>query len=164
MRHWWLVICLMISVSGRAEDWNIRTVFQHMPDSLIPCLSENNRLDMIDFNDSKMKAEVTNILHGSSEMLALTEDSLSIRVSDALLVNMLLLVPINMVDSCRQVICMVQTFGTDSVSLDSKIDYYTPQWQKLDIIPQLSPADKRRVDALDVQTILKWEESYLKKD
>ena len=74
-----------------AQDLMIRDVFKQMPASLLPTLSENNRLDMLDFMDSKMKAEVTNRLGGKSEMTLLTDTTLSIRMSEALKVDMLLL-------------------------------------------------------------------------
>jgi hypothetical protein len=63
-------------------------VFKAMPDSLTPYLSTNNRLDMLDFMEAKMKAAVTNQLDGESEMLFLSDDSLSIKMSDALLVEL----------------------------------------------------------------------------
>ena len=43
-----------------AQDLKMRDVFNHMPDSLMPYLSHNNRLDFIDFIDSNMKSEVRN--------------------------------------------------------------------------------------------------------
>ena len=39
-----------------AQDLMIRDVFKQMPDSLMPYLSQNNRLDFIDFLDANMKA------------------------------------------------------------------------------------------------------------
>ena len=82
MRKLFVFLLLSIAVSGMAET--IRDVFKAMPDSLMPYLTTNNRLDMIDFMDAKMKAEVTNKLDGESEMLFLSDDSLSIKMSDAL--------------------------------------------------------------------------------
>ena len=161
---WLTVLFLILTVSGRAEDVRMKDIFRLMPDSLLPTLSVNNRLDMIDFIDSQMKAEVTNLLGGKSEMTALSDYSLTIRLSDALTVQMLLLKPLEMVDSCSQVVCMLQRFGTDSLSLDTKIDFYTPQWQKLDVHPILSESDAHRVSALDTKTILNFMDAILKKD
>ena len=62
----------------------IRDVFKVMPDSLTPYLTANNRLDMMDFMDAKRKAIVTNQLDGDTEMLFLSDDSLAVRMSDAL--------------------------------------------------------------------------------
>lgn len=164
MRNIFLSLLLALSISGMAEDVQIRDVFRQMPDSILPTLSVNNRLDMIDFMDSHMKAEVTNLLEGKSEMTALGEDRLTIRVSDALNISILLLNTTEMIDSCNQVVCLVQTYGTDSLCLNSKIEFYTIQWQKLSHTPQLSETDKHRVSSLDKKTILNYMDAILKKD
>ena len=100
-----------------AQDLMIRDVFKQMPASLLPTLSENNLLDMLDFRDSKMKAEVTNRLGGKSEMTLLTDTTLSIRMSEALKVDMLLLKSGSSESSNNEIICMIETFGRDSLSL-----------------------------------------------
>ena len=165
MRRILIAVLLAVALQGGAQEAPaLRDLFCQMPDSLMPYLSQNNRLDFIDFIDSNMKAEVKNSLDGTSEMTALTADSLSIRMSEALRVDMLLLTPAQAVDSCRQVICLVQTFGTDSISLESQVDFYTPEWRKIGIVPIFSPSDQKRIDALKVQTILKRDEEILKKN
>ena len=95
-------IFFLLSIQSRAGETidslvspalSIREVFKNMPYSLMPELSENNRLDMIDFIDSSLKAEVENRFGGKSEMLALTDDSISIRISNALRMTILLIEP-----------------------------------------------------------------------
>ena len=164
MRNIFLSLLLALSISGMAENVQIRDVFRQMPDSILPTLSVNNRLDMIDFMDSHMKAEVTNLLEGKSEMTALGEDSITIRVSDALNISILLLNTTELIDESNQVVCLVQTYGTDFLSLNSKIEFYTIQWQKLSHMPQLSETDKLRISSLDKKTILNFMDVILKKD
>lgn len=77
---------LLFSVSASAQT--VREAFKAMPDSLVPYLTANNRLDLMDFMDAKMKAVVTNLLDGQTEMTFLSDDSLSIRMSDALTIEM----------------------------------------------------------------------------
>ena len=153
-----LVVLLLMLLATSAKAQHLADLFRQIPDSITPYLSQNNRLDFIDFMESGMKAEVRNRLGGTSEMTALTSDSLSIRMSEALRVDMLLLTPLEPVDSCSQVVCVISTYGTDSLSLQSRVAYYTTLWTPLSIIPRLSPADERRVQALEVQTILKRDE------
>ena len=164
MRNIFLSLLLALSISGMAENVQIRDVFRQMPDSILPTLSVNNRLDMIDFMDSHMKAEVTNLLEGKSEMTALGEDSITIRVSDALNISILLLNTTELIDDSNQVVCLVQTYGTDSLSLNSKIEFFTIQWKKLSDTPQLSETDKQRILSLDKKTILNYMDAILKKD
>lgn len=81
-----LVACHVLSVTCHAQT--MREAFTVMPDSLMPYLTKNNRLDMIDFMDAKMKAAVTNMLGGETVMTFLSDDSLAVRMSDALTLEM----------------------------------------------------------------------------
>ena len=147
-----------------AQDLMIRDVFKQMPASLLPTLSENNRLDMLDFMDSKMKAEVTNRLGGKSEMTLLTDSTLAIRMSTALQVELLLLMPADTDDNNSQVICLIETFGRDSLSLDSQVRFFTLSWERLNDPPQLSASDMNTISFKKMQTILKRDEEILKKN
>lgn len=83
-----LLIACHLSVLTTSAQTTIRDAFKAMPDSLMPYLTANNRLDLMDFMDAKMKAVVTNLLDGQTEMTFLSDDSLSIRMSEALTIEM----------------------------------------------------------------------------
>ena len=136
-----------------AQSVTLRDVFKQMPDSLMPYLSQNNRLDFIDFLDSGMKAEVKNKLGGTSQMLSLGQDSLTIRMNPSLRTDLLLL------DST---VVMVETFTVDSVYGQSRVHYFTTAWQPV-ASPQLSEAQKKRISRLEMQNILKRDEELLNK-
>ena len=142
----------------------ISDLFREMPDSILPVLSENNRLDMIDFMASGMKAEVSNRLGGKSEMTLLADDSLRVKVSDALTVTLLLITPLDSIENGNKIICFIRTYGTDESMLQSVTSFYTPQWIQMNQTPPLNDEDTRRIQALDMQTILNWERDILKKD
>ncbi len=142
----------------------ISDLFREMPDSLLPVLSENNRLDMIDFMASGMKAEVTNRLGGRSEMILLTDDSLRIKVSDAQTVTLLLISPLDSIESDHKIICQICTYGTNESMLQSVTSFYTTQWNKINQIPPLNEEDNKQIHSLNLQTILNWEQDILKKD
>lgn len=146
------------------EDQLLRQCFKTIPDSLLPTLSHNNKLDMLDFMDSKMKAEVDNLLGGKSEMTLLTADSITVQVSEALKVSLLMLTPTEPIDSCKHVIALVRTYGADPKQQESTVAYYRPGWQRLSAEPKLSAKDRQRIDLLNVQTIAKWISKILKKD
>ena len=140
--------------------------FRHIPDEVLPTLSEVNRLDMLDFMESNMKAEVTNMLGGKSEMTLLTDTTLSIRMSNALQVDMLLFLDATIgTDSDEsEVVCVIETFGTDSLSRESRVRYYTASWELLDQPPQLSVSEQNTISSKIVQTILKRDDEILKKN
>lgn len=157
----WLMVALIATIIGQASAQEIRDVFKQMPDSLMPYLSANNRLDFIDFLDSGMKAEVTNKTGGTSEMTALTDDSLSIRMSDALRVDILLMTLDKPVDSISQVIVFVETFLADSIYGESVCKTFSIDWQPITKPIPFNDMQKKRLEQLNLQNILKWSEDKL---
>jgi len=117
------------SIENQAKPLNgiqtMRAVFSNMPDSIIPVLTKNNRLDCIDFFDSHMKAVVKNRFSQESEMETLTKDYLSFKTSTSGSFEMKLL-PVN--DS-TQIFCLVKHFY--GPACDSEISFYNFSWQKL---------------------------------
>ena len=153
------------SVSVVFDATTMDYCFRHIPDDVLPTLSENNRLDMLDFMESKMKAEVTNRLGGKSEMTLLTDTTLTIRMSEALKVDMLLLNRMGPYDTeNHEAICLIETFGRDSLSLESTVRFYTTSWHPLSQSPQLSVSDQNTILSKKVLTILKRDEEILKKN
>lgn len=111
-------------LSGEART-PIRQWFAVMPDSVMPLLTKNNRLDFIDFIDCQMEAVVTNRLDGKSRMDTLTDDYLSMRYTSSCDVEMKLL-PVN--DS-TEVLCVVTTMK--AMICDSRIEFYDTSWNPL---------------------------------
>ena len=97
-----------------------------MPDSVMPLLSKNNRLDFIDFIDGGMEAVVTNRLDGKSRMTMLSEDFASIEYTRSSVVTMKLLPLTDTTD----VLCMVTTM--QGGVKDSRITFYDERWEELD--------------------------------
>ena len=86
-----LLFCSQLSLQAQTDSLNIREVFKLMPDSLLPYLTQNNRLDMIDFMEAKMKAAVDNQLGGESEMTYLSDDSLCIKMNESMTLELKML-------------------------------------------------------------------------
>lgn len=118
-------------------------LFKAMPDSLLPYLTTNNRLDMLDFMEAKMKAEVTNLLDGKSEMTALTHDSLSIRMNGVLRIDMKIVRVAEPVDSSTQVIRVVRTYTLNENQTERIADVYSSVWRKLSSAVEQSSLLKR---------------------
>lgn len=119
-------LCTLCEAQTKMKD-----VFLQMPDSLLPYLTENNRLDFIDFLESGMNAIVTNELGGKSEMYKLEDDYLSLNLNPSTFVTMHLMPVDELVDSCNQVICAIITFGHDI--RESKVLVYSINWRPLDV-------------------------------
>ena len=137
MRRVIVAALLALSASQMSgQRLEIRDVFKQMPDSLMPYLSQNNRLDFIDFLDANMKAEVKNRLGGTSS---------------------------TPVDSVSDVIAMIETFLADSIHGQSHVSYFTTEWKKLSTAPPLSDIQQKRIQACVLQTILKKDEEIVNK-
>ena len=128
MRKITLLFCLLLAFELSAQT-AIRDLLKSMPDSVIPYLTENNRLDMIDFMESNMDAVVTNSLGGKSQLLKLTDQYASIKLSEASSVAMRLLDVSTPVDSLPQILCLIRTYGTDI--RESSVAFYSLAWRPL---------------------------------
>ena len=160
----WLSACLFLCITSvcSAQELALRDVFRQMPDSLLPTLTQNNRLDFLDFLDAGMKAEVKNRLGGTSVMTVLTSDSLSLQVSASLRVDMLLLPLAEPLDSVNQIVVVGETYLADSVYGETTVRYFTIDWKPLSV-PPLSENQQKRIEEFRLQTILKWSDELLNK-
>lgn len=137
-----LLICSSLPLLAQ-DVLPMADVFKAMPDSLLPYLSKNNRLDMIDFMEAHMKAEVTNLMEGSSEMTALSADSLSLRMSDVLTVGMSLSKVEEPIDSSRYVVLVRRTYSLNENQAETIVDTYSSAWRHLQQVTERSSLLKR---------------------
>lgn len=165
MKTVYLLLSLLFVGKVSAQQLTMRQVFRAMPDSIVPYLNENNRLDFIDFMDSNMKAEVNNELEGKSLMTALGDDSLTIRLNDACTVKMLLLPTLEPVDSSRHVIVLVRSLSLEDQVVENDVAYYTVRWRQLKTLPAMSADDKKRVTKIvEPSNILNFFKGKLNKE
>lgn len=137
------------SFACHAQNPSMAALFRQMPDSVLPYLSKNNRLDMLDFQEAQMKAEVTNLFDGKSEMTALTNDSLSIRMSEVLQVSMKLEEVQEPVDSALYVIHLWRDYQINENQTVRIADVYSPVWRKLSSHEEHSTLLKRDEDVFE---------------
>lgn len=119
------LLLLMAGTLAQART-PIRQWWVAMPDSVMPLLTKNNRLDFIDFLDSKMEAVVTNRLDGKSQMNVLTDDYLHISYTRTCDVAMKLLPVADTVD----VLCMVTT--VKAAADDSHVAFFDESWNPIE--------------------------------
>ena len=60
---------LLLSVAWASAQADINAVFVSMPDSLLPLLTRNDRLDLLDYHKAGMEARVTNLMGGTTTLL-----------------------------------------------------------------------------------------------
>lgn len=122
-----VLISLLSFCMSAVHAIDVRDMFVAMPDSVLPLLSGINRLDMLDFYDSGMKAAVRNRLDGESELTYISPKSMKIRYTGSSEVVIRLFYYKDSVP----VICLARTYESNGL-YDSRIDFYDSKWQELD--------------------------------
>lgn len=117
-----------------SQAQTISEVFKAMSDSLTPYLTTNNRLDLLDFMEAKMKAVVNNELGGETEMTFLSDDSLCVKMNDALTFELKLekSVSTQVLDSADSadsiVICLKKTYKTSGHQKEVITQRFSSSW------------------------------------
>ena len=121
-----LVTLLYAEARTPMRDW-----LSSIPDSVMPLLVKNRRLDLIDFYDARMEAVVTNLLEGKSRLETLTEDFAKIDYTKSSDVSLKLLA----VNDTTDILCMVTTIkGKEKTTVDdSRISFFDEQWIPLKV-------------------------------
>ncbi len=146
MKKLFIALSLMLA-NGAFAQTTMSEALKSMPDSLMPYLTHNNRLDCIDFCEANMKAEVRNVFEGKSELLQLTSNYALFRLNDASSVELVLLNT-----DAQQFICMIQTYGTDL--RESVISFYTTSWQQLPTEQFLSTSAEQYAAQFDAEQMM----------
>ena len=60
---------LLLSAAWASAQTNINAVFVYVPDSLLPLLTRNDRLDLLDYHKAGMEARVTILMGGTTTLL-----------------------------------------------------------------------------------------------
>lgn len=120
-------ILLFIAIMNNLSAKSMKDLWLTMPDSIIPYLSINERLQLIDYNNLYVKATITNKLHGGCRMDILTSNYMHVHLTPSSSIEMRLL-PYAKSDS---ILCMVKTYGEESK--ESQIFFYDQNWDLLPI-------------------------------
>ena len=87
------ILCLIACLTNAGEAKTIRDLFASEPHNIFMLLSTRTRLAMLDYYDSGQKVAASNRLSGndtSSQLIDVTENSISLQLTDATRIDMLL--------------------------------------------------------------------------
>ncbi len=107
----------------------MRDVFAQLPDSVLPYMTRNNRLDCIDFIENGIEARVKNRFSEHVTLDSLTEDFLRLHTSTSSYVEMKL-VP----HAGDTAICVNRTYMGSTA--DSEVRLYTKEWKFKQCLPR----------------------------
>lgn len=136
------ILCAIASAmpAQTAEVPTMAEVLKAMPDSLLPYLTHNDKLDMIDYLDAKMRAEVTNKMGGKSTLDSISNDYLHMTLNEAVTIEMGIAPTGQMTaDSCRHAVCVITTYGNPA--MESTLKFYTTRWNEWQPSRPIVPSD-----------------------
>lgn len=125
------LLCLFVFLSNiNSQNMHMTELFKQMPDSLMPYLTTNNKLDMLDFIDAGMEAKVNNKFDGESILCELDSTYLRLKLNTSVEVEMKLLSSSNILnDSTKHLICLVTTYG--DLKKESVLKLFTSKWNSI---------------------------------
>lgn len=115
------LLCAVLPAGGRT----LKDLFKEMPDSLLPVLTRENRLDCVDFIESGMKANVKNRFGELSSLQTLTATYAKLSLSPSSQVEMAMLEK-----GSDTLVCMVRTWLLPLQQ--SEVSFYTADWRPLE--------------------------------
>ena len=121
MKYRIYIIIALLCLTTAANAQTIKELFTTLPDTILPSLSKNDRLDMVDLIENNMENEVTNRLRGKSRLTMLTDNLAKIQLSELAEVQ---LCKLPTPDS--YLICVIHSVKTDA--WDSTTKFYHPDW------------------------------------
>ena len=72
---------LLLSAAWASAQTDINNVFVYMPDSLLPLLTRNDRLDLLDYHKAGMEARVTNLMGGTTTLLERNDTTICLQLT-----------------------------------------------------------------------------------
>jgi hypothetical protein len=128
-----LFISLFIYSGQTVSAQDIATIFADMPDQYLPQLDVAWRKDLVDLYKSGKEAKLQNLMAGYSTLVRLEPDYLLLQQSEKSTLEMKMLPLINN----TYLLCVVTT--VDGPVSDSRIDFFTTDWEPLDKAELLTP-------------------------
>ena len=141
-----LFIALVTFFANISQAKDIREIWLSMPDSVITYLNKNKRIEMVDYIDMKVRADVKNALEGTSVMDTLTHDFLQVTLNEACTLQMRTL-PSEEGDT---LFCLVKSFKGPQT--ESEITIFNQGWQKIKDITPLSTSLIAKPDTMSTTT------------
>ena len=117
--------CLILASTGVGAK-SMKDLLVSMPDSLLPYLDRNLRLELPELQEMGVKAEVKNLLEENSVMDTLTADFLQLRLSKVAILQMKKLPTGN--DS---LVCVVKTIA--GPEKESQVMLFDQDWNSKDV-------------------------------
>lgn len=121
-----LFLALALSIGatlGIEAQITATEAFTSAPRKVMPMLDQTTRLDMVDYFNNGMSTSSTNLLNGRSRITALSDNQLTVELSDASTCDMIVLQ-----GEESQFIAVITTVATPAP--DSRMSVYSSDWKR----------------------------------
>lgn len=127
MKKFLLAAAFLAMISSEIS-WssNIKNLFVQMPDSILPLLTVNDRMDFLDYMESGMTPKANNKLGGESVLTLMTDDHLSVKVTDDSRFDLIMLEK----KDGSSLLCVINTVMPQYA--DSRIRFFDENWNSID--------------------------------
>lgn len=122
-----LLLCCTSSLASLAQGLKMRDLFAAIPDSLLPTMTKNNRLDCIDFIENDMEAKVRDRLGRFVELKTMTHDYLLLELSEVCKVEVKYVAQTD----TTGVVFLVRTYLGPAA--DSHVECYDQNWNNVKV-------------------------------
>lgn len=131
-----LISLLLLTVSMTAGAKSMRELWLTIPDSLMPYVDKNHRIEMVEFLGMNLRGDVDNLFGSKSEMDTLTNDYTSLTLNEAVEVQLKRLP----MDGSDSIVCMLRTIKGPAP--ESEMTFFTQDWQPLNLPSPLNEASR----------------------
>lgn len=139
-------LSLNISAKSMVEIW------ESLPDTLLPYIDRNHRLEMTEFLNMRLKGEVEHSLRGQSVMDTITSNYIHLTLNEAVDMHIKRLA----YHDGDSVLCVVKTWSAPEK--ESDVYFYTQDWQRLNIPNPLELYRKElRISRPDSMSVDEWD-------
>lgn len=136
----YIVILLLTGLfSLGAQAKSMVEIWNAMPDSILPYIDRNHRLEMTEFIGMGLKGDVDNSLQGKSEMDTITADYIHLTLNENTVMQLKKL-PYAHGDS---IVCVVTTWSAPEG--ESQVRFFSQDWQPVSLG---QPLTQHRLDSL----------------
>lgn len=123
MRKLFFILALFAALTTQARS--MTDIWNSMPDSLLPYVDKNHRLEMTEFLHMGLSGDVDNQLGGKSEMDTLTADYIHVVLNEASEMHLRRMA----MPQGDSILCMIKTWKGPAE--ESSIYFFTQDWQPL---------------------------------
>ncbi|MDR1336765.1 MAG: DUF3256 family protein [Tannerella sp.] len=138
MKYLFLLVFYVTALPAAVQAQDMASLFVDMPDEYILQLEDAWRKDLVELYRAGKPATLDNTMKGRSTLVQLTPDYLLLQSSERSVVEMKLLPLINHTN----IICVVTTVSAPVA--DSRVAFYTTDWNRLDASGIWSPVTANR--------------------